>query len=487
MNHLVSSVLLATTTAIAGVAAFVTTPATTTTPLTPVVQESTSPAACVETDTVSAIFAPETDQKIIEMVSRKIHQIGNERFSPRNRWPGPDNTPVTITYSFPSDGVIVPNAIFGGSAPNELHAELTSQFGSEALWKSKFAQVFQEWSDITGNIYIEVADDDAPMGSSGPLHGGSDRGDVRITAINIDGGSGVLAYNFFPGAGGGGDMVIDSADFWAVPSNDYRFFRNMVSHEHGHGAGLEHVCPANGTKLMEPFLNTGFDGLQHDDIRGATHFYGDFFEPNENSASAGHLGDFFTPGSEPFSGLVNMAMRDASDVDFYSFYVDGPGSVDVTLSIVGEVYDNSSQNNDGSCDSGNIFDSTALNDPELAVLDVNGTSVLASVDDNGFGGDESLNGVILPDAGTYYIRVRSVEYAGFAQIYDLNGSVTIDEIVVGCVADLNGDGVVDTADLGILLGAFGGGGPVGDLNDDGTVDTADLGILLGVFGTCTLL
>ncbi|MCB9837857.1 MAG: hypothetical protein H6813_00825 [Phycisphaeraceae bacterium] len=50
------------------------------------------------------------------------------------------------------------------------------------------------------------------------------------------------------------------------------------------------------------------------------------------------------------------------------------------------------------------------------------------------------------------------------------------------IADLNGDGVVDTADLGILLGAFGSAGPLGDLNGDMIVDTADLGILLSSFG-----
>jgi hypothetical protein len=46
--------------------------------------------------------------------------------------------------------------------------------------------------------------------------------------------------------------------------------------------------------------------------------------------------------------------------------------------------------------------------------------------------------------------------------------------------DLNGDGIVDGADLGILLGAWGTSGP-GDLNGDGVVDGADLGILLGAW------
>ncbi|MCB9848918.1 MAG: multicopper oxidase domain-containing protein [Phycisphaeraceae bacterium] len=57
------------------------------------------------------------------------------------------------------------------------------------------------------------------------------------------------------------------------------------------------------------------------------------------------------------------------------------------------------------------------------------------------------------------------------------------QVVAPCPEDLNDDGVIDTADLGILLGQFGTPGPESDLNGDMIVDTADLGILLGVFGT----
>lgn len=52
---------------------------------------------------------------------------------------------------------------------------------------------------------------------------------------------------------------------------------------------------------------------------------------------------------------------------------------------------------------------------------------------------------------------------------------------VGNPADLNGDGVVNGADLGILLGAWNQGGQT-DLNGNGTTDGADLGILLGSWG-----
>jgi hypothetical protein len=52
----------------------------------------------------------------------------------------------------------------------------------------------------------------------------------------------------------------------------------------------------------------------------------------------------------------------------------------------------------------------------------------------------------------------------------------------GGPADLNRDGVVDGADLGILLSAWGTVGP-GDFNGDGVVDGADLGTLLSFFGS----
>ncbi len=51
------------------------------------------------------------------------------------------------------------------------------------------------------------------------------------------------------------------------------------------------------------------------------------------------------------------------------------------------------------------------------------------------------------------------------------------------LGDLSGDGVVDTADLGGMIGAFGSTQAFGDINGDGVVDTADLGILLGAFGS----
>jgi len=50
------------------------------------------------------------------------------------------------------------------------------------------------------------------------------------------------------------------------------------------------------------------------------------------------------------------------------------------------------------------------------------------------------------------------------------------------LADLDCDGVVDGADLGILLNLWGSDDELADLNGDGVVDGADLGILLNAWG-----
>jgi len=52
-----------------------------------------------------------------------------------------------------------------------------------------------------------------------------------------------------------------------------------------------------------------------------------------------------------------------------------------------------------------------------------------------------------------------------------------------CVGDLDGDGAVGGADLGILLSDW-GGDTAADLNNDDVVDGADLGMLLGAWGEC---
>jgi hypothetical protein len=53
-----------------------------------------------------------------------------------------------------------------------------------------------------------------------------------------------------------------------------------------------------------------------------------------------------------------------------------------------------------------------------------------------------------------------------------------------CDGDMNGDNLVDGADLGALLGFWGTNNADADINNDGLVDGADLGALLGNWGPC---
>lgn len=55
--------------------------------------------------------------------------------------------------------------------------------------------------------------------------------------------------------------------------------------------------------------------------------------------------------------------------------------------------------------------------------------------------------------------------------------------VVKCAEDLSGDGMIDAADLGLLLAEWGGDGPA-DLNADGIINAADLGLILAAWGMC---
>lgn len=56
-----------------------------------------------------------------------------------------------------------------------------------------------------------------------------------------------------------------------------------------------------------------------------------------------------------------------------------------------------------------------------------------------------------------------------------------------CPADLNHDGVVNGADMALLLGAWGpcsSSNCPADINQSGVVDGADLSLLLGAWGAC---
>lgn len=88
---------------------------------------------------------------------------------------------------------------------------------------------------------------------------------------------------------------------------------------------------------------------------------------------------------------------------------------------------------------------------------------------------ETPQGIIHPSIGTC-----SAISAGAVVSMVISNSPT-----PPCPWDQNGDGVIDGADLGALLGAWGSiDDPSADFNDDGVVDGSDLGIMLANWGTC---
>lgn len=418
-------------------------------------------------------FAPGTDegymQEVYNWILTESGYDPNDRYFADASWNGGANAvgfPISRTYSFPSDTL---GGIGGGAtSQNVLNARFVAWFGSVAEGQDKMREVFDRWETLAGVNYTQINDDNASFGSSGS----AGRGDIRIVSINIDGPGGTLAFNFFPN---NGDMVIDSSENYQSATNNFRFFRNVAAHENGHGMGLAHSCPQNGTKLMEPAANTNFDGPQHDDIRGMQRNYGDNLEPNESTGASPNLGQigasFVLTDRSIDNGPGNFFPE---DVDFYRFVLPTAGVVDVRVIPVGFVYNNAQQS--GGCPQGVAINSATIHNLGFELRDTNGTTVLATVNSAAAGSTESLVDFPVPAGGTYFLRVFATTNTSDIQLYRLEMNFA----GVGCPGDANGDNTVDFSDLNIVIFQFNstGVGLIGDLNDDGIVDFSDLNLVL---------
>ena len=88
-------------------------------------------------------------------------------------------------------------------------------------------------------------------------------------------------------------------------------------------------------------------------------------------------------------------------------------------------------------------------------------------------------------------RITGIGVDGAGEIIVVSGDGNVYRIepaaggdACGCPGDFDENGVVDGADIGLLLATWGTADAAGDLDGSGLVDGADLGLLLGSWGSC---
>ncbi len=337
--------------------------------------------------------------------------------------------PARFTYSFPADGTIWGLSAVDSIGPSNLDAKLLAEFGpgNLDLGREYIRQALASWRKFSGNTYIEVADDNAPMDQLTARV--QSRGDIRIGGRDF-GTGGFLAYNAFPSDAfasiGGGDMVLNnsfwSADNFANPASNYRYLRNTVAHEHGHGLGFIHTTPCNETKLMEPFISVNFDAVSPDDRRNAGRNYGDRLAGNHTLEDAHDLGSL-TDGGGRSVAFLQLSTNGANgfnntDQDWFSFTLDSQQSVRITVTPTGGSYSNGQQF--FSCFG---FNSTvnAQNAGNLNLTVFDSKGQIASAASAPAGSPESLTLTLEP--GSYAFRVQDVGPNNannqITQLYDL--------------------------------------------------------------------
>lgn len=364
-------------------------------------------------------FAPGTSPDYVEEVRASAAKGATFEADDGARWSSTatdgfglaQGDPTTLTWSVVPDGTLIPAAFDSPAGPSDLRAFLDDVYGDESTWGPILQRVFDRWGELCGVTYVyEPADDRATLGTAAGRLGV--RADVRIGGRRIDGNFGVLAYNSFPNDG---DMVIDTADsFFRSTGLGSRRLRNVVAHEHGHGLALDHVCPQDGTKLLEPAVSLGFDGPQHDDVLAAQRLYGDTKEPNDSRAAATDLGS-------PTRRVVveDVSIDDDTDTDWYAFTVPEGSSADVSVKPVGRGYRSGPQLFSGACSAGSTIDTRRLVDLRLALF-TDGGDLIASTNATGRGEAEDLDDVALPlGAGRYHVRVRG-SGENDPQLYELS-------------------------------------------------------------------
>jgi hypothetical protein len=362
--------------------------------------------------------------------------------------PSQYGTRANLTYSFPADGTLWGNPS-AAQAANQLSADITGLFGATNLDQGRelIRQGLASWRRNAGLTYTEVADSGVAMDNITSRR--SSVGDIRIGSVP-QGTTGVLAYNYYPN--GGGDMTINSNYFAAATNtfsqsgSTFRYFRNVVAHEHGHGLGLGHQTPCVNTKLMEPFANTAFDMVATDDRRGAQRAYGDRFAGNATGATARNFGDLTSPllksvVEKELSTNGQFAASNPSGADWFRFTLSSPQTVSITAAPTGGTYLALNQTSGCNPTTGTNEDASSAGNLALELRNgTNGATVLLTANANTNGGTELISAGTL-DAGTYWVRVYDVgpndSANGIVQLYTLTLRVATETAPPTAIAGVN--------------------------------------------------
>ena len=179
----------------------------------------------------------------------------------------------------------------------------------------------------------------------------------------------------------------------------------------------------------------------------------------------------YTAGSAPDFGSLGGGILINGYLDFIDSHVDPvPGVFSLTLPVCGAQSQSPTTFLDwGGSSLADSYTVTIAEDPGLSTVVLSQAGVIPT--------SFVVPGGLLDSCTEYFWTVTAINSNGTTEADNAVCSFT-----TSVTGDINGDTTVDTADLGGLIGSFGGNGPFGDLNGDGIVDTADLGILISNFG-----
>jgi serralysin len=362
-----------------------------------------------------------------------------------SRWGGgAQGDAVSLTWSVAPDGTSIPNFISSGTQTeiggvSNFVATMRTLYGDANVpgdtdyvgetWFGHINAAYNRFSEVSGLTMTYESNDDGAGFAGAPGVAGT-RGDMRIGGHSIDGsvGSNVLAYNFFPS--GGGDGVLDTlGTSFNDTSNDSRKLRNVVTHEVGHGLGLDHTTGITDN-LMQPTNNNSFDGPQLDDILGIQRLYGDANEANggnDTTATATDLGALSSGvpvviGQDALDSSVGrfetdfVSIDDNSDVDVFMFTIGAGGLLDALMTPLGM-----GQDGEG------VF---ALADLSIELLDSLGNVI--ATDDDGLGGEAEGFDDFMLLAGDYFLRIGGGD--DLAQFYGLELSFAEEQVTAAVSA-----------------------------------------------------